>query len=84
MKYDLIKIKEKYREKMMQLCPSLFSTILEEERLLFNTLEANFAYSRFLYDDILSNELIDNFKNYIYKLIESQDKKEIIVTKTPR
>lgn len=65
MNYDLIKIKEKYGEKMMHLCRNIFSTILEQEGLLFNTLEANFAYSKFLYDDIVNNELIDSFKNYI-------------------
>ena len=80
---DLKIIKNKYGEKMMHLCRSLFSTILEEEGLLFNTLEANFAYSKFLYDDIVNNELIDGFKNYIYKLIEPEEKEEIIVTKTP-
>ena len=68
MNYDLVKIKEKYGEKMMYLCRCLFPTVLEEKGLLFNTLQANFAYSKFLYDDIFSNFLIEDFKNYIYTL----------------
>ena len=85
MNYDLVKIKEKYGEKMMYLCRWLFPTVLEEKGLLFNTLQANFAYSKFLYDDIFSNFLIEDFKNYIYKLIEPElQKEEKIVTKTPK
>lgn len=67
MKYDLIKIKEKYGEKMMHLCRSLFPSLLEKEGFLFNILESKFAYSKFLYEDIVSNSLEIKFKNYIYR-----------------
>ena len=68
MSSDLIKIKDKYGEKMMHLCRKLFSTILEDEGKLFKLINSHFAYSKYLYDDIVNNMLEDNFKNYIYSL----------------
>jgi len=67
---DLIKIKDKYGEKMMHLCRKLFSTILEEEGKLFKLLSLHFAYCKYLYDDIVNNKLEDIFKNYIYSLYQ--------------
>ena len=64
---DLIKIKDKYGEKMMQLCRKLFSTILEEEGKLFELLSSHFVYSKYLYEDIVKNSLEDSFKNYILR-----------------
>ena len=65
---DLSKIKDKYGEDMMRLCRELFPTILEENGKLFELLSTHFAYSRNLYNDIVNNSLVDNFKNYIYGL----------------
>lgn len=67
---DLINIKDKYGEKMMHLCRKHFSTILEEEGKLFKLLSDNFAYSKFLYYDIVDSSLKDAFINYIYGLLE--------------
>ena len=63
---DLINIKDKYGEGMMHLCRKNFSTILETEGLLFELLSSHFAYSRFLYDDIVNNSIEMMFKNFIY------------------
>lgn len=83
MKDELLRIKTKYGEKMMHLCRELFSTLLEEENQLFNLLESNFAYSKFLYEDLVKNDLIEEFKDHIYSL---NDKKEnnVNTEKTPR
>ena len=70
---DLIYIKDKYGEKMMQYCRKNFSTILENDGLLFYLLSKHFNYSRFLYDDIVSNSMGDMFRNYIYSLLDSID-----------
>jgi len=70
MNYDLINIKEKYGEKMMHLCRTLFPTLLEKEGLLFNLIANKFAYSKILYKDIVANHLETEFKNYIYSLID--------------
>ena len=70
MNIDLINIKDKYGEKMMHLCRKHFSTILEEEGKMFKLLSDNFAYSKFLYHDIIDNSLEDVFINYIYGLLE--------------
>ena len=57
----------------MHLCRNLFSTILEEDGKLFGLLSSHFAYSKYLYDDIVNNMLEDNFKNYIYSLYQDND-----------
>lgn len=82
MSKDLIKIKKKYGENMMHLCRELFPTILEEDGKLFELLSSSFEYSRNLYDDIVNNSLINNFKNYIYSMMEF-DKSLDEVDKTP-
>ena len=81
---DLINIKDKYGEKMMHLCRKLFSTLLEDDGKLFELMSSHFPYSRYLYDDIVNNLLENNFKNYIYSLIESEEDSELVETdKTP-
>ena len=80
---DLIKIKKYYGENMMHLCRRLFPTLLEQEGLLFSLLDKNFDHSKFLYDDIVYEGLEDNFKNYIYSLVDI-DQEEIITDKTPQ
>ena len=80
---DLKLIKKYYGEKFMHLCRNLFPTILETEGLLFNILKEKFAYSKFLYDDLKTQNMIYRFKDYIYSLIDVE-KKEIIVNKTPK
>lgn len=66
---ELLKIKDKYGENMMHFCRKKFSTILEYPGLLFSLLEAKFAHPKFLYDDIINNNLEYEFKNYIYGLV---------------
>lgn len=84
MNYDLKAIKDNYGEKMMHLCRELFPTLLEKEGLLSSLILKKFNSSRFLYEDIIENELVYDFKNYIYNLVDVE-KKEIIEThKTPR
>ena len=80
---DLIKIKDKYGERMMHLCRKLFPTILEEEGRLFELLSSYFAYSKYLYDDIVNNLLIDNFRTYIYSLYETECEELVEIDKTP-
>ena len=63
---------------MMHLCRKQFSTILEEEGKLFKLLSDNFAYSKFLYYDIMDNSLEDVFVSYIYGLLEPVDELPIV------
>ena len=83
MNQDLKIIKKRYGERMMKLCRELFPTILEKEGLLSQLMLKHFEPSYILYDDIVSNELKDGFKNYIYSLINVEKKKKII-TKSPK
>ena len=64
MSEELKKIKDKYGENMMHLCRELFPTILEEN-VLFNILKDNFAYSKYLYEDIIKYNLIFGFRDFI-------------------
>ena len=82
---ELNRIKKLYGEKFMHLCRSLFPTLLEQEGLLTEVLKSSFATnSRTLYDDIVNNDLEEEFKNYIYSKIDVEKKMpEIIGEKTP-
>jgi len=75
MKSDLQKIKEKYGEKMAHFCRTTFPSLLETEGLLYNLMISRFYPSKFLYDDILSQRLEQNFKEYIYSLIKLEEEK---------
>lgn len=70
---DLKKIKKKYGEGMAKFCRSEFSTILETEGLLFDLLMKHFDPSHELYNDITSNFLENEFKDYIFNLLENKD-----------
>ena len=82
MKNELLKIKKYYGEEMMHLCAKLFPTILEKEGLLFEILKNNFAYSKFLYQDIINQKKIESFQNYILSFIE-KNKSLVISNKDP-
>lgn len=79
---DLEIIKKKYGENMMKLCRELFPSILEEEGVLSKIILSNFYPNHNLYDDIIDNKLENNFKNYIYNMIDVSKKQEKI-NKTP-
>jgi hypothetical protein len=66
---DLGRIKRHYGEDMMRLCRALFPTILENDGVLFKVIDSSFARSKFLYDDILSNNKIADFQNYIFTYV---------------
>ena len=73
---DLKLIKKYYGEKMMHLSRELFPTILEDKGVLFNLFENHFDYNRELYDDIVNNNLVSGFKEYIYGLLDIKLKQE--------
>ncbi|MGN0974292.1 MAG: leucine-rich repeat protein [Bacilli bacterium] len=84
MNNDLKIIKKKYGEDMMHFCRENFSSLLETEGLLSKILMDHFDPSHMLYDDIVSNTLESDFKNYIYSLVAVENNNEIIVNKTPK
>ena len=73
--YDLKQIKSKYGEAMMHLSKKIFSPILEENSL-FELLSEHFDYSKDLCKDIIDNDKISDFKNYVYSYYEMNKKKE--------
>ncbi len=75
MNEDLRKIKKKYGENMMHLCRELFPTLLEKPNLLFDLLSSRFDHTRDLYDSIVSNGIVDTFKDFIFSLVDIQESK---------
>ena len=84
MEKDLKLIKKKYGEKMMHYCRSELSTILEKEGLLPSLLLQHFNESHILYDDIEKEDKLEEFKNYIYSLIDVENNMERIEHRTPK
>ena len=84
MNSDLKLIKKKYGEETSHLCRELFPIILEQEGLLPKLLLDHFEANHFLYEDIVENDLVISFKNYIYSLLEVEIKKKIKVDKNPK
>ena len=83
MNNDLILIKKYYGEEFAHLCRELFPIILEKDGLLFSIISKEFAYNKYLYSDLSENYLIEDFKNYIYSLVDFERKK-VITSKTPK
>ncbi len=84
MNSDLKIIKKKYGEKMMHYCREEFSTILEKEGLLSELIMTHFNENHNLYDDIVFDDAIYSFKNYIYSLVDVENVIEVVVDKSPK
>lgn len=82
MNVDLKIIKKKYGEDMMHLCRKLFPTMLEEENRLSEILLQSFYPNKSLCQDIISNNLITEFRNYILR-VQSTNTAKQSVDKTP-
>ena len=76
MNSDLKIIKKKYGEKMMHFCREFFPTLLEKEGLLSNLLLNNFNESHILYNDLVEHNLLGEFKEYIYSLVDVENLEE--------
>ena len=81
---DLKIIRKKYGENMSKLCRELFPTLLESNGLLSNLMLSNFSDNHFLYDDLKDYDLILDFKNYIYSLVDVENNNKIVSTKSPK
>ena len=84
MNKDLKIIKKKYGENMMHLCRELFPTILEKEGILSQVILDSFEVSHELYNDLISNNLVVAFENYIYERLDYKTDKIVKITKTPK
>ncbi len=80
---ELERIKDKYGEAMMQYCRKEFPTILEIPDLLFSILYSRFDYNKDLYNDLVSNDLLDDFREFIYSEARFEYSK-VETDKTPR
>ena len=77
-------LKKHYGEDFAKLCRTLFPTILEEEGVLKDIITSKFGESRSLYNDIVSQGLENEFKNFVYDVYEEYKSKILLdVNKTP-
>ncbi len=83
MNEELKIIKKKYGEKMMHFCRDYMATILETDGLLLSLLVNNFAESHELYDDIASQMKENEFKDFLYSLVDVEKDNKEIPFKTP-
>lgn len=81
---DLKIIKKKYGENMMHLCRKLFPTFLEYPGFLSSLMQELFEPSRFLYEDIMNNNLENEFRDYIYSHLTNEEKEKVSTNKTPK
>lgn len=84
MNYDLKIIKKKYGENMAKLCSKLFTSILEVDKLLPSLLLDHFYPNHYLYNDIINNNLVGEFKNYIYSLVDVEKMERVDIGLTPK
>ena len=70
---DLKLIKKYYGENFMHLCKKLFPTILEESGTLYNIISNKFSHSKNLYNDLIEQDKIMDYKNYIYSFTKEND-----------
>lgn len=83
MKNDFEIIKKLYGERMAKLCRELFPTLLETEGLLAERMQLVFAPSKNLYDDLVSQDVVDDFRAYILSLDKRRAEKHQNIEKTP-
>lgn len=77
---DLVWIKKHYGEKMMHLCRELFPVVLEREGELPKILDEHFARNRNLASDIINENAVANFKDFVYSFfdVENENKENTI------
>ena len=81
---DLKVIKKKYGENMSKLCNKLFASLLEVDNLLPSLLLDHFYPSHYLCDDIINNNLVGEFKNYIYSLVDVEKMERTDIGLSPK
>ena len=81
MSEDLKIIKKMYGEKMAHFCREMFPTLLESEGLLASLLTMHFEPNHSLYEDITCQGIENEFKNYLYSLVDVEDNYKV---KAPR
>ena len=79
---DLKLIKRYYGEGMMHFCREMFPTLLETKGLLYKVLTSTFERSKFLYDDIITKNLQDEFIDIIYSRLKEMNNNKTSTIKT--
>lgn len=80
---ELKKIKKLYGEEMMHVCRKLFPTILEKQGFLLKILSDNLAPTHSFMSDIINNNYLSEFRDWIYSFLDKDDRNLITTGKTP-
>ena len=75
---DLKWIKKHYGEKMMHLCRECFPKILDEEGKLAKIFHEHFNPNKELAEDIIKDDKIYEFTNYVFSCVEDKEKREVV------
>ena len=79
---DLKLIKKYYGEDMMHYCRDNFPTLLEENKL-YKLLSDNFYKNKFLYKDLETQGVLNDFKKYLLSRVDISISSEIKTSKDP-
>ena len=80
---ELKRIKKLYGEDFAKLCRTLFSRILDDEGKLLEILLQTFAPSHSLYNELISQNRIFEFKGYIFRKAGISTPERRDIDKTP-
>jgi hypothetical protein len=70
---ELKKIKKLYGEKFAQMCRDFFPVLLGTPGQLSSILEKYFSPTHYLYDDLVENDDLENFKEFIYSIVHREE-----------
>ncbi len=79
MNSDLKILKKKYGENFSKLCRELFPSILENEGVLSSLILSLFKENHFLYDDLIENNMVNKFQEFI---MNEFNKNNVILSQT--
>jgi len=79
---DLKKIKKLYGEEFAKMCREFFPVLIEKG-LLLKILTDNFAPNHSLYDDIVTQKKLEQFKDYVYGQTEVAEQALKTIDKSP-
>lgn len=77
-------LKKKFGENFAKFCRSNFSTIMEQEGLLAKIILQKFQPNRELYDDLVQNNLTDDFVGFIYNQAKITTDTSTPTSKSPK
>jgi len=73
MQKDLAWVKNKYGDDMVKLCRDNLESVLEHEGMLRELLDKYFSHNKFLHEDLVIQNKVDEFRAFIYSKMKTDD-----------